>query len=100
MNADEVVGALLVGAAALALLWWLLWTGLEAYGKHLLAKDEQAAKSSHDRCDVCRFADPHGLTLVRENSTGRLRLVCRGCSTEGAALGAYIVLERRRGDRS
>lgn len=101
MSVDQLVGAALAGAAAVVLLAGLSWVALEQVGKYLLRKDERRkGKTTHELCDVCANPDPHGLELVRERLTGRLRLVCRGCATEGAALGNYVVLERRRGGRS
>lgn len=97
MTVDQAVGAALAGVVILA---GLSWVALEQLGKYLLKRDERTkGRTSHDVCDVCANPDPHGLELVRERLTGRLRLVCHGCATEGAALGNYVVLERRRGDR-
>jgi hypothetical protein len=96
MSADQLVGGILVVAGVVALLAVLAWIGLEWAGRMMLKANPHP---SHDQCDYCHNPDPHGLELVR-NTTGRLRLVCRGCAVEGAALGAHVVLERgRKGGR-
>lgn len=99
MNVDTFVGGALVTLSGVFLLGWGAYLLLDLIGKRTLAKREQESKTSHDHCDACRNRDPHGLQLVRVRITGRLQLVCQGCATEGAALGNYTVLERRRQGR-
>lgn len=93
---DAIIAWTLIGTGSLGFLVCMAYVALELVGRWWQRRSAGYARPTANACDYCANNDPHGLELVMLKATRRLRLVCRPCALEGAALGAHTVLERGR----